>query len=72
VLEEHATPDLLFSLKMDTAGSSKDLVPVYQTLRIHISDGSKIIAITVRNYLIAQAGNFKIRPVFIVIRNTGY
>lgn len=34
--------------------------------------GVTFIATTMRNYLIAQVGNFKIRPVFIVRRNTGY
>jgi len=42
MLEEPATPDLPFSLKMEAADSSKELVPIYQNLRRHISDGSNI------------------------------
>jgi hypothetical protein len=33
--------------------------------------GVTFIATLVRKYLIAQAGNFKFRPVFIVRRNIG-
>jgi hypothetical protein len=57
---------------METVGSSKDLVPIYKIRGVISQKRVTFIATTVRNYLIAEEGNFKIRPVSIVRKKTCY
>jgi hypothetical protein len=71
--EKHTTPRPSFLLE-DGGSSFRKTFGTYLP-KVHgiISQiGVTFIATTVRNYLVAQVENFKIRQVFITRRNTGY